>query len=66
MDDKTEEMIHSSYVNAEVGTGENRVDETIASASNANIRNSNSNIGQFLNAKNSMKSNPDIPGHSLF
>ncbi len=66
MDDKTEEMIHSSYVNAEVGTGENRVDETIAGASNANIRNSNSNVGQFLNAKNSMKSNPDIPGHSLF
>lgn len=66
MDDKTEELIHSSYVNAEVGTGENRVDETIAGSSNANVGNVNSNVGQFLNAKTGIKSTPDVPGHSLF
>ena len=65
MDAQTEELVHSSYVNAEVGTGENRVDETIEGSSGANISSANSNVGQFLNAKNSMKSSPDIPGYSL-
>ena len=66
MDTQTEELVHSSYVNAEVGTGENRVDETIEGSSGADIGSANSNVGQFLNAKNSMKSNPDVPGYSLF
>lgn len=65
MDAQTEELVHSSYVNAEVGTGENRVDETIEGNSGANIGSTNSNVGQFLNAKNSMKSSPDVPGYSL-
>lgn len=65
MDAQTEDLVHSSYVNAEVGTGENRVDETIEGSSGANIGSTNSNVGQFLNAKNSMKSNPDVPGYSL-
>lgn len=65
MDAQTEELVHSSYVNAEVGTGENRVDETIEGSSGANIGSTNSNVGQFLNTKNSMKSSPDVPGYSL-
>lgn len=65
MDAQTEELVHSSYVNAEVGTGENRVDETIEGSSGANISSANSNVGQFLNAKNSLKSSPGIPGYSL-
>lgn len=65
MDAQTEELVHSSYVNAEVGTGENRVDETIAGSSSANTA-SKPDIGQFVNAKNSMKSSPDVPGYSLF
>ena len=65
MDAQTEELVHSSYVNAEVGTGENRVDETIEGSSGANSGSTNSHVGQFLNAKNSMKSSPDVPGYSL-
>lgn len=65
MDAQTEELVHSSYVNAEVGTDENRVAKTIERSSGANIGGTNSNVGQFLNAKNSMKSSPDVPGYSL-
>ncbi|MBQ2204630.1 MAG: hypothetical protein II411_01890 [Lachnospiraceae bacterium] len=66
LDITNEEAIHSNYVDAEIGTGDNRVDETVSNGSGRSNSFSQNKTGHFLeNQKNSIKSQPIVPGYSL-